>query len=192
MPIKIIKISSGLLILIVFSFCLYKSSLINSEPKIFSRIERSYTAYKKNERIFNFSLIEPFEMISYRRVYAAKKQITESLKHPIYFLFGIGKTGQKEFWINQNSYFHEAAMDFIDIQFQYGFIGLIIISYPIIQILFNSRKNRMSDLLIISFIIMFLYSFFGGHVIESAGSGTFFGLFIGLLYMEKRKRKKIQ
>jgi len=160
----------------------------NIERDIFASVERSYRIYERRERVTNFFLVEPFEMITYRRIFAAKEQVIESVKHPIYLMFGIGKAGQEEFWIKQGSSYHDASMDFFDIQFQYGLIGLIIISYPIMKILFSLLRNKNKDFLIISFIIMFFYSFFGGHVIESTTSGTFFGLFIGLLYMDKGRK----
>jgi len=153
-------------------------------------IERSYRIYQKKGRIFETPITAPLEMIAYRRPMAAKTQIQEIFDNPQFLLLGFGHTGQANFWIEQGMPYHDASMDFIDLLFQYGILGsfliFIIIFMPVFHIISNIQADRNSIII----ILIFLYSFFGGHVISSATSGTILALFIGIKYGEIHGLKK--
>lgn len=155
-------------------------------------IERSYRIYLRKERVFETPITAPFEMVAYRRAMAAKTQTMFIFENPQFLLLGLGRTGQKDFWIERNSRHGDSSMDFFDVFFKYGILGSFFIFILILKPIFYIIKNRQADRVSIVILIMFLYSFFGGHVIGSATSGTMFMLFTGIKYgdIEESKSRK--
>jgi len=143
-------------------------------------VERSYNGYLRNGRIFESSMLAPLEMISYRRVSAAKEQTSEVLSNPVYLLVGYGKTSMNNFWIDRDSQFHDAAMDIIDFFSLYGIVGAYLFYTIILHIVWPSIRTRRLDRDSVVILFLFLYSTFGGHVVFSASSGSFLALFLGL------------
>lgn len=168
------------IILIICTILVLPSFKQFYQDKYDKTVARSFSKYKTRERVFDSTITAPLEMVAYRRVFAAKKQMTESTSDIWQFLLGRGKTGQKKFWIEEESSFHDAAMDFFDIFFQYGVIGATLIYSIIIVILFHIFRKRQTDFISIIILLMFSYSFFAGHVMESMTSGTVFALFLGM------------
>ena len=71
-------------------------------------------------------------------------------------------------------------MDFFDLLFVYGPIGVLVIYYIILKVLKYIVVSRQFDFLSITIFIIFLYSFFAGHVMTNATSSTLFALLLGL------------
>lgn len=142
-------------------------------------VERGYSGYLRRGRIFESSILAPLEMISYRRVSAAREQTSELFANPLYLFIGYGKTSMNNYWIDRDSQFYDAAMDIIDFLFLYGILGAYIFYTIILRIVF-SVKTRSLDRDSVVILFLFLYSTFGGHVVFSASSGTFLALFFGL------------
>lgn len=77
----------------------------------------------------------------------------------------------------------QIEMDFFDVLFQIGIFGVLGVYSTYLGILYFYKVPRIYKFL---FIIALSYSFLVGHVIESALSGMFFAVFIGLI-IEKGK-----
>lgn len=119
-------------------------------------------------------------ILAYRRITFATKQVEKQFTEPAGLLFGYGESGQYEFWTEKGYSFTFAGMDFIDFLFEYGLFGSLlfysIIFYPLISVIKRWEFNPLT----ISFIFIFLYSFFGGYVIYNTTASTMFSLLIGL------------
>lgn len=115
---------------------------------------------------------------NYRRISYAIDQITYQFTDWKALVWGMGSAGQIEFWSNRS--FKFAAMDFIDILFKYGLIGLLLFSLYVINSIKNIRNKAIKNNYKVCLIIMLLYSFFGGYVMFDMTSGTMLGLLIGI------------
>jgi len=177
--------------IIFISYLFVAPQVIELYERRYSKlIERSYRAYQKRERVFETTITAPLEMIAYRRAMAAKMQTMFIFENPEFLLLGFGHTGQTDFWIEKEMPYHDAAMDFFDVFFQYGILGSFLIFIIIFKTVFYLIKNMQSDRNSIIILIMFLYSFFAGHVISSATSGTMLALFVGIKWGEMEEFKK--
>jgi len=153
-------------------------------------IERSYRVYKRRERVFNTPITAPLEMIAYRRPMAAKMQFSEIFQNPQFIFIGYGHTGQKDFWIKQKMRYHDASMDFFDMFFQYGIFGSFLVFIIIFQTVFRLGFDMQTDRDTIIVMLIFLYSFFGGHVISASTSGTMLALFVGIKHGVTENKKR--
>lgn len=171
-----------LLLPVIYLGVIYISPKISElyESRYGKVVERSYNGYLRSGRIFESSILAPLEMISYRRVAAAREQTSELLSNPLYLFVGYGKTSMNNFWIDRDSQFYDAAMDVIDFLFLYGLLGAYIFYTIILRIVLLAVKARSLDRDSVIILFLFLYSTLGGHVVFSASSGTFLALFLGL------------
>jgi len=175
----------------IASFFLVGPEIIDIYESRYSKVvERSYRTFQRRERVFESPITAPLEMIAYRRPMAAKIQFSELLEKPSFLFLGFGKTGQEDFWIKRESPYHNASMDFFDVIFQYGIFGGFLIYVVIFSTVFKILLNIQTDRNSIIVILIFLYSFFGGHVIASTTSGTMLALFIGIKYGEFEVNRK--
>ena len=88
----------------------------------------------------------------------------------------IGKSfaGQNIFWEQRGEFwFKNASMDFFDFFFKYGLIGTILFFYLLINNMMSAMKKSITRDKVTIFLF-FVYSFFGGHVIDSVTSGSLF------------------
>ncbi|WP_036064945.1 O-antigen ligase family protein [Listeria fleischmannii] len=74
-------------------------------------------------------------------------------------------------------------MDFVDILFSLGIIGLFVTVMLLLYLLIKACKKR--TIYSILFIILILYGAIAGHVLFSALSSTLFGLVCGGLFIQK-------
>lgn len=177
--------------IIFISYLYIKPKAIELYERRYSKsIERSYRAYLRRERLFETPITAPLEIITHRRIMAAKIQTMFVFQNPQFLLLGFGHTGQTDFWIEREKSFYDAAMDFFDVFFQYGILGSFLIFIIIFKTVFYLIKNMQSDKNSIIILIMFLYSFFAGHVISSATSGTMLALFVGIKWGAMEEFKK--
>ena len=178
-----------ILSIIFFSYLFIKPIVVeNYEDRYGKVIERAYNHYQKNERIFNSPITAPLEMIANRRVMAAKQQTKYLLKNPQFLILGVGHTNQVEFWENLEMTFHDASMDMFDVLFTYGILGSVTIFILIIKIFFFLVLDKRIDRNAVVIFTMFLYSFFGGHVINTSTSGTMMALFVGIEYSRYKNK----
>ncbi|MGG7058126.1 O-antigen ligase family protein [Clostridium tertium] len=89
----------------------------------------------------------------------------------LYFIFGTGLS-----YTNANlSQFIE--MDFFDIYFQLGYIGLMFILFYYFSVYFRHRKKESNKSFYnIAFLVTMVISFLAGHVLQSALSGMFLSM----------------
>ena len=174
----------GVVILVPFfvvSFLILKPIAVDLYENRYGKVvQRAYRSYQKNERVFESPLTAPLEMVAQRRVMAAKKQMTFLLENPGFLLFGIGHSGQVAFWAQQEAPYHDASMDVVDVLFQYGIVGTLIIFLFIFKPVFHSIIDMDTDRNSIILLLLFAYSCFGGHVITASTSGTMLALFAGI------------
>lgn len=76
-----------------------------------------------------------------------------------------------------------SEMDFFDLFFNYGLIGITLFLIIINYILKESFRTKNHSIYSFIFIVILIYSFFAGHVIYSAISATIFGLIIGSIFL---------
>lgn len=79
-----------------------------------------------------------------------------------------------------------SEMDFFDLFFNYGIIGIILFLIVIIFLLREAFKRKNFSIYSFCFIVVLVYSFFAGHVLYSAISATIFGLIIGSVYLNNQ------
>lgn len=131
-------------------------------------------------------------LLTYRRTAAAIEQLSVQINDFLGFLFGYGEVGQQAFWAVRGVYaFNFAAMDFFDLMFQYGFIGAgLFFSFAGIALV-NVWEKGMDKPLGVSFLFIFLYSFFGGYVLYSVTAGTLFAFLMGLIMKNQIVRTRL-
>lgn len=89
----------------------------------------------------------------------------------LYFIFGTGLG-----YTNAN-FGQFIEMDFFDVYFQLGFVGLVfILSYYFSLYFRNRKKESNKSFYNIAFLVTMVISFLAGHVLESALSGMFLSM----------------
>jgi O-antigen ligase len=177
------------IILLIF-FLLSPKIIELIENRYILGIQKSYITYSEQGGVFKSPLTAPLEMITYRRNLAAMEQLKEISQNPQFLVVGYGSTGQKKFWIEKDKKFHDASMDFIDVLFQYGVVGMFLVFFIIIKVTYTIVKNAQIDRNSIVVLILVFYSFFAGHIISSGPAGTAMALFVGLVIGESEINKK--
>lgn len=76
-----------------------------------------------------------------------------------------------------------SEMDFFDLFFNYGLIGVILFLIVITFFLNEAFKEKNFSIYSFCLIVILIYSFFAGYVLYSALSATIFGLIIGSVYL---------
>lgn len=110
------------------------------------------------------------------------------VKHPITVVLGMGFSYAEKliYSVNPKQSYVGSEMDIFDLFFYYGIIIGTIIMIPIIKNLFacifNLLKNNEKSYYNFLYIIMFLISFLGGHVLNSPLAGIVFCLLMLLTY----------
>ena len=94
------------------------------------------------------------------------------------FLFGKSLVGQNLFWEQRGEFwFKNASMDFFDFFFKYGLIGTVLFIFLLMKGVMPAMKKSITRDKVAIFLF-FVYSFFGGHVIDSVTSGSLFYYFL--------------
>lgn len=138
-----------------------------------------YLPMLKNMNLANVGEFTFYDFLTtYRRTNYAIEQTIYQFSDFESMLFGVGDTGQNEFWKDYS--FKFAGMDFFDFLFQYGLICVgFLIYYTRKAVRFNFR-NKNETSIKVCLIIILLYSFFGGYVLYSLTSGTMLAFLLGL------------
>ncbi|MDW5523897.1 O-antigen ligase family protein [Carnobacterium maltaromaticum] len=80
-------------------------------------------------------------------------------------------------------------MDFFDLLFSFGFIGVVIVTMMISYFLILALKKRRKSIYSIVYIVLLGYGFFAGHVFFSALSTTILGLVCGGIILKYGERE---
>lgn len=108
--------------------------------------------------------------------------------------FGIGFTNNDP---NTNYQNHLIEMDFFDILFKYGIVGLIIYICPIVYILYSIIKYHFKKKLKVDFSdIIYMYivflaiiiSFLAGHILGSPSVSIFLALSLAIIFCRTNRR----
>ncbi|HYW36233.1 MAG TPA: O-antigen ligase family protein [Balneolaceae bacterium] len=127
-------------------------------------------------------------ILSYRRIAFAIVEVRHQFQDPGGLIFGYGDSGQQQFWKKRGHTFTFAAMDFIDFLFQYGIVGCLLFYSFIFYAFYRVLKSWEFTPLTVSFVFIFLYSFFGGYVLHETTANTMFALLIGLNLPQPRRK----
>ncbi len=100
----------------------------------------------------------------------------------LFVLFGVGYANAYTFLQQENSSlsYPGAEMDLFDIGFYYGLIALVLIGIPIVRNVWKAARNVVSQsrksFVNFFYIILFVLSFLGGHILSSPLAGILFCL----------------
>ena len=188
---KIIFYTSASFVLILTFSTISGKALELYEKRFGLNISKSIAAAEKVGGLYQNKAINSVASVNFRRYASMNIQIEESLTEIQKIVFGISFAGQKIFWERRGEFiFKHASMDFFDLLFKFGLVGLILYS----SILFWNFKYFVNflfkrDGLVVTLFLF--YAFFGGHVIDSVTSGTLFYIFIARLSQNKNKLKML-
>ncbi len=129
-------------------------------------------------------------ILAYRRVAFAVTQLQHQFQHAGGVIFGYGAAGQHLFWTNKGFFYTFAAMDFFDFLFEYGVAGSLLFYSFIFYAFYIVFKRRAFTPLSVSFIFIFLYSFFGGYVLFGMTAGTMYAFLIALNLPQQKRIKQ--
>ena len=169
-----------LAIIILFSFDYMSNKAVELYEKRFGlNISKSIAAAERVGGLYDNQTLNNVASINFRRYASMNIQMEESWKGFNSTIFGISLAGQNIFWEKRGEFiFRHASMDFFDFFFKYGIIGTVLFT----MILFKNYKLYISKIFSrdgLVFTLVFLYAFFGGHVIDSVTSGSLFFFFLG-------------
>ena len=112
--------------------------------------------------------------ILFRRFASLNEQMEESVSNINTFVVGKSIAGQNIFWEKRGEFwFKNASMDFFDFFFKYGLIGTILFIIILLRNIRQTIKKSITRDKVVIFLFL-VYSFFGGHVIDSVTSGSLF------------------
>ncbi|MFL2982985.1 MAG: hypothetical protein ACJZ12_01165 [Candidatus Neomarinimicrobiota bacterium] len=162
-------------IILIFSFSLLIDRSIEMyESRFGLNITKSIAAAEKVGGLYSNQALNRIASINFRRYASLNIQIKESFSDAKTFWIGKSFAGQNLFWKQRGEFwFTNASMDFFDFFFKYGVIGIIIFLILLLKGLpqqIYQAKTRNN----VAILLFFAYSFFGGHVIDSATSGSLF------------------
>ena len=162
-------------ILFVFSFSLLiEKSIEMYESRFGLNINKSIAAAEMVGGLYSNQTLNKITSINFRRYASLNIQMQESLSNSNTFLFGTSFSGQNLFWKKRGEFwFTNASMDFFDFFFKYGLLGttifILLLTRGLMQSLYKSNVRNN-----VAILLFFVYSFFGGHVIDSVTSGSLF------------------
>lgn len=161
-------------------------------PLISSLLESRYLGTLERVGLYSKNASGSYQdaLLAYRRISYMITQFENQLSSVFGFLFGYGEIGQVKFWSQQGRAFTFAAMDFFDIMFQYGILGMGLILSLVGSALNQIWIKGLKEPLAIAFFFIFLYSFFGGYVIFTTTSGTLFAFLLGLCLNGEFKKRQ--
>jgi len=163
----------------IFSFSYLSERAVDIyETRFGLNIKKSIAAAEKVGGLYNNSSLNKISSILFRRFASLNEQMEESVSNINTFVIGKGIAGQNIFWEKRGEFwFKNASMDFFDFFFKYGLIGTIIFIIVLLRNIIPAIKKSITrDKIVI--LLFFSYSFFGGHVIDSATSGSLFYYFL--------------
>ncbi len=177
---KKISISVGLVIIsVIFVIGVFDPKVFINNPmtqKYYSRAFReAFTDYDMRQNIGILPL-RLYSYVSFSRAYRANELINLILDEPENIFFGRGV--YRDTPNSANHYTSE--MDLIDMFYYYGIIGLLIIFIPVFKIMFPLIKRMEIGRNSMIMYMLFIYSFFAGHVIPAPMAGSLFALFLGI------------
>ena len=100
-------------------------------------------------------------------------------------LFGIGISNSEQ--INNTKISKWIEMDFFDLLFGFGLVGILVTSSLIIYFFILAFKKKNWSIYTLMYGVVLVYSFFVGHVFFSALSTTLLGLICGGIILEDQK-----
>ncbi|MBQ33723.1 MAG: hypothetical protein CMG32_02565 [Candidatus Marinimicrobia bacterium] len=165
--------------LLIFSIIITFSSIIDItmdayETRFGVNINKSIDVTTKIGGLYKSEIMNSIASINFRRYASLNVQMEESLSNYNTFLIGKSLVGQNVFWEKRGEFrFKNSSMDFFDFFFKYGLIGTVLFIFLLMKDIMPAIKKSITrDKVVIS--LFFVYSFFGGHVIDSVTSGSFF------------------
>lgn len=105
-------------------------------------------------------------------------------KHILHDLFGYSYTGYSAL-IKHSTTLHGQSieMDFFDIYFFYGLIGLLaVLSFWFVAIFTYIKNKAKNPIILFTALLVLGISFLSGHVLYSGMSGPFIGILLSLLF----------
>ncbi len=144
------------------------------ETRFGVNINKSIDVTTKIGGLYKSEIMNSIASINFRRYASLNVQMEESLSNYNTFLIGKSLVGQNVFWEKRGEFrFKNSSMDFFDFFFKYGLIGTVLFIFLLMKDIMPAIKKSITrDKVVIS--LFFVYSFFGGHVIDSVTSGSFF------------------
>ncbi len=172
--------------LLIFSIIITFSSIIDItmdayETRFGVNINKSIDVTTKIGGLYKSEIMNSIASINFRRYASLNVQMEESLSNYNTFLIGKSLVGQNVFWEKRGEFrFKNSSMDFFDFFFKYGLIGTVLFIFLLMKDIMPAIKKSITrDKVVIS--LFFVYSFFGGHVIDSVTSGSLFYYYLAII-----------
>jgi hypothetical protein len=169
----VIFIILPLLILSVINYVLYSSNLI----------DRLAFFYQKSDLIT--------VIFSHRNIWAKEALDIFYNQYTLFeYLFGRGLE-----WTSLISNKKMVEIDIIDFLMAYGIFGIFITYclwlFILLKLYWNRNINNYYGYLVFMFLLLFIISLTGGHILNSGISGATIGALLSLLYIKNKKETRI-
>lgn len=119
-----------------------------------------------------------------RRIQDSSSQIGYQFNNPTSLIFGIGRSGQIEFYNRPLLDF--SGMDIFDLLFRYGILGVVLITIIFVKPIYSYIKRFGLDSISVPPAIIILYGIFGGYVFSSLTTLVYLSIYIGALKIKIR------
>jgi len=166
---------NAFILIMIFSFSYLTDKAVEAyEARFGLNIKKSIAAAEKVGGLYDSSSLNKISSILFRRFASLNEQMEESVSNINTFVVGKSIAGQNIFWEKRGEFwFKNASMDFFDFFFKYGLIGTILFIILLLRSIQPAIKNSITRDKVVIFLFL-VYSFFGGHVIDSVTSGSLF------------------
>ncbi len=173
---------NAFILIMIFSFSYLTDKAVEAyEARFGLNINKSIAAAEKVGGLYNNSMMNKIASLNFRRYASLNEQMEESFSHFNTFLLGKGLAGQNVFWEKRGEFwFKNSSMDFFDFFFKYGLIGIILFIILLLRDIQPAIKKSITRDKVVIFLF-FVYSFFGGHVIDSVTSGSLFYYYLAII-----------
>ena len=173
---------NAFILIMIFSFSYLTDKAVEAyEARFGLNINKSIAAAEKVGGLYTNSMMNKIASVNFRRYASLNEQMEESFSHFNTFLLGKGLAGQNVFWEKRGEFwFKNSSMDFFDFFFKYGLIGIILFIILLLRDIQPAIKKSITRDKVVIFLF-FVYSFFGGHVIDSVTSGSLFYYYLAII-----------
>ena len=173
---------NAFILIMIFSFSYLTDKAVEAyEARFGLNINKSIAAAEKVGGLYNNSMMNKIASVNFRRYASLNEQMEESFSNFNTFLLGKGLAGQNVFWEKRGEFwFKNSSMDFFDFFFKYGLIGIILFIILLLRDIQPAIKKSITRDKVVIFLF-FVYSFFGGHVIDSVTSGSLFYYYLAII-----------
>ena len=173
---------NAFILIMIFSFSYLTDKAVEAyEARFGLNINKSIAAAEKVGGLYNNSMMNKIASLNFRRYASLNEQMEESFSHFNTFFLGKGLAGQNVFWEKRGEFwFKNSSMDFFDFFFKYGLIGIILFIILLLRDIQPAIKKSITRDKVVIFLF-FVYSFFGGHVIDSVTSGSLFYYYLAII-----------